>query len=309
MKTLHIYSNRHIKDKVKTIKKGDWIYLGNGFSKKRWQLYFRGNNINEEALNITYITQEEFFELKNITFDSIVGNPPYTKGRQLLYVKFFEKALHISNVVTFVMPVQLESKHDKLKFHNQRIQKHLVEMGPNISDYFSVGYDNIHCVTASKSVINEVHEIEDPINSMPLLHPDRNRLQPIKGDTDIAIGDEVNGGKKTIYKVHKNDNVLFRNVEPYKVEKSSKKSKANFLVIVNHTPSKGKFNCVVLPNEGLCWSMWTFAFECNTQEEADKLKTWLQSDIIVEEIKKMLLVRNNQHTISKALIKRLPYYE
>jgi hypothetical protein len=80
MKTLHIYSNRHIKDKVKTIKNGDWIYLENSFSKKRWSLYFRANNINEKELNITYITQSEFFKLKNIKFDAIVGNPPYTDG-------------------------------------------------------------------------------------------------------------------------------------------------------------------------------------------------------------------------------------
>tara|TARA_B110000285_G_scaffold125801_1_gene141842 strand:- start:523 stop:1560 length:1038 start_codon:yes stop_codon:yes gene_type:complete len=80
MKTLHIYSNRHIKDKVKTIKKGDWIYLENSFSKKRWSLYFRANNINEKELNITYITQEEFFNLsleEENKFDNVVGNQPY----------------------------------------------------------------------------------------------------------------------------------------------------------------------------------------------------------------------------------------
>jgi hypothetical protein len=55
--------------------------------------------------------------------------------------------------------------------------------------------------------------------------------------------------------------------------------------------------------------MWTFVFEANTLDEANKLKEWLQSDIIVKEIDNMLKARNNQHTISKAMIERLPTYE
>lgn len=245
----------------------------------------------------------------DMKFDYVVGNPPYTSGQKLLYTKFFEKALDIADTVAFVMPVQLESKHDKLKFHNQRLQKHLVQMGDNVSDYFNVGYDNIRYVIASKSVNNPVAELKDPVDDIPLLYPNRKRLVTIKGDTDIAIGDDVSGGVETIFKVHKGDTVLYKKVEPYKVEKSNKKSDANYLVLVNHTPSKGRFNCAVLPNKGLCWSMWTFAFECNTLKEANKLKEWLQSDEIVNYISLMLKARNNQHTISKQLIERLPNYE
>ena len=242
-------------------------------------------------------------------FDVVVGNPPYTDGQKLLYAKFFERALDISNLVAFVMPVNLDSNHDKLKFHNQRVQKHLLKLSDNLSEYFSVGYDNIHCVYAKKSIENEVKEYQDPVESIPLLYPERKRLCPIKGDTDIAMGDDVPNGVETIFKVHKGDTVLYKKVEQYKVDKTSKKSTANFLVLVNHTPSKGRFNCAVLPNTGLSWSMWTFAFECDTLEEANKLKEWLQSETIVNEISKMLTAKNNQHTISKALIERLPYYE
>jgi hypothetical protein len=246
---------------------------------------------------------------KDMKFDVVVGNPPYTDGQKLLYTKFFEQVLDIAELVAFVMPVQLDSNHDKLKFHNHRVQKHLLTLSDNLSHHFNVGYDNIRCVYAQKSIENEVKEYTDPVDDIPLLYPTRSRLTPIKGDTDIAIGDDVQGGVDTIFKVHKGDIVLYKKVEQYKIDKTTKKSTANFLVLVNHTPSKGRFNCAILPNTGQSWSMWTFAFECDTIESATKLKDWLQSETIVNEISKMLKARNNQHTISKALIERLPYYE
>jgi len=309
MTTLHVYSNRHIKDQVKTIKLGDWVYLENGMSRKRWSRYFSVNNINEDSLDITYITREEYFSLTGIKFDVIVGNPPYTDGQKLLYTKFFEQALDIAELVAFVMPVQLDSNHDKLKFHNYRVQKHLLNLSDNMSHHFNVGYDNIRCVYAKKSIENKVKEYKDPVDDIPLLYPNRKRLVPIKGDTDIAIGEDVAGGVDIIFKVHKGDTVRYKKVEQYKINKTTKKSTANFLVLVNHTPSKGRFNCAILPNIGQSWSMWTFAFECDTIESATKLKDWLQSETIVNEISKMLKARNNQHTISKALIEKLPTYE
>lgn len=309
MTTLHVYSNRHIKDQVKTIKLGDWVYLENGMSRKRWSRYFSVNNINEDSLDITYITREEYFSLTGIKFDVVVGNPPYTNGQKLLYTKFFEQALDIAELVAFVMPVQLDSNHDKLKFHNHRVQKHLLNLSDNMSHHFNVGYDNIRCVYAKKSIENEVKEYKDPVDDIPLLYPNRKRLVPIKGDTDIAIGEDVTGGVDIIFKVHKGDTVRYKKVEQYKINKTTKKSTANFLVLVNHTPSKGRFNCAILPNIGQSWSMWTFAFECDTIESAIKLKDWLQSETIVNEISKMLKARNNQHTISKALIEKLPTYE
>ena len=79
-------------------------------------------------------------------------------------------------------------------------------------------------------------------------------------------------------------------------------------MFVNHTPSQGKFNCVVLPNLNLSWSMWTFAFEAESLEQANQLKDWLQSAEIRNHVNQMLTVRNNQHTISKAMIDMLPTY-
>lgn len=242
----------------------------------------------------------------DMKFDNVIMNPPYTNGRVLLYAKFFEKALELADKVISVMPVDLSSKHDKLKFHNQRILKHQIFISDNVSGHFNVGYDNLYYVVASKSVENEVLAVSDPLDSMPLLYPEVPRLSTIKGDTDTAIGGECPTGVEAVFKIHKNDAVIYKKIEQHKYDKSTKKSKAPYLVFVNHTPSKGKFNCAVLENKLQTWSMWTFAFEADSLVEANSLKAWLQSPTIIKEVATMLKARNNQHTISKAMIERLP---
>jgi hypothetical protein len=112
MTTLHLYSNRHIKNQVKNIKANDWVYIQNSLSRNIWGLYFRSNTINEDDLNITYITQEEFFNLMNMRFDSIIGNPPYQDSGQKaknnkLWHKFVEKSLALikpGGAVTLLTP-------------------------------------------------------------------------------------------------------------------------------------------------------------------------------------------------------------
>jgi hypothetical protein len=108
MSTCHVYSNRHISNQVENIKEDDTIVLENALSKKRWSLYFKVNNIDERNLNINYLTNKEYFELNNITFDVVVGNPPYvdgTEGESNIYQKIVCKAMDFSpESQTWIIP-------------------------------------------------------------------------------------------------------------------------------------------------------------------------------------------------------------
>ena len=142
MTTLHIFSNRHIKNEVQNIKKDDWICLENGMSKSRWSLYFRVNNINEEKHNITYITQEEYFKLSK-KFNAVVGNPPYSlagnksgkKGRaKNLYPDFYMKAVELADNVSMIVP---DTHRQHISF-NEFIRKNTNKILPVDDSAFDV---------------------------------------------------------------------------------------------------------------------------------------------------------------------------
>jgi len=125
MATLHVYANRHIKDQVCNIQKKDSIYLENSLSKNRWSLFFKYNYIDETSLELTYLTQDEFFRLEgtkdNMTypFDVVVGNPPfnddqnekentgnYVSASKKLHLDFIDKSLTLASEVHMVSPVR-----------------------------------------------------------------------------------------------------------------------------------------------------------------------------------------------------------
>jgi hypothetical protein len=103
--TLRIFSNMHVKNEVANVKCGDWIVLENNVSRMRWRSYFKKQNIDEESLNITYITAEEYFKLSK-KFSVIVANPPYS-GTSELHQRFFNKAVDLTEDdghITFIQP-------------------------------------------------------------------------------------------------------------------------------------------------------------------------------------------------------------
>lgn len=310
MTTIHVFDNRHISNAVKNIKKGDTIVLIDRLSRKRWSKYFSWNNIDETILEVKYITQEEFFSLKEIKFDNIVGNPPYTKGNEKLYTRFTEQALELSDNVTFVMPVDLNSNHVTLKAHNRRVKTHLKELGENVSDQFNVGYDNIHIVHLDKTIQNEIEEYVDPLDSYVTIFPKRKRLSVFKGSLVIESAENVDNGLPSVDKVQRGNNIVIKHVKSELVQVANKNRKvsAPWLVFVNHTPSKGLFNCAYIKNEGQPWSMCVIAIEANSEEEAEELQKWLTSETIQNEIKTMFSLKN-VYTVSKQMLELLPWYE
>lgn len=259
-------------------------------------------------LPVTFNIYKESIDMK---FDVIVGNPPYTQGQKLLYVKFFELSLDMSDLVLMIMPHNLNSRHDKLKFHNSRVKKHSVYISDNQVEYFGVGYNDIRTIIAGKTIINNIEALPDKFENYEMLMPDRKRLKTIKGCTSLAKQNCVSDdGRIVVHKVKPNNCVEFRTVNNEAYARSSKKSTAPFLLFVNHTPSKGKFNTYIHENNGeIAWGMWTFAFECYSNEEANNLKNWIESQTIVDEVNRLLSINKGQYTISKEMIEMLPYYE
>lgn len=95
-------------------------------SRKRWSLYFKKNNINEENLDITYITQEEYLNLATdsgkFMFDVGLGNPPYSrnnkgKGGTSVYHEHSIKAMELCETVGFTTPGAFDegTKFEKMR--------------------------------------------------------------------------------------------------------------------------------------------------------------------------------------------------
>lgn len=165
MAKIHVYKNRHIKDQVKSIKTGDWIYLENGMSRKRWSLYFNVNDINEDMLNITYITYEEYFELTKPTFDNIVGNPPYQDGNQGLWQSFALKSIKLlkpGGTLSFVTPTSWANGSNlgtERNVFNSVFQKYnCTEIHMNVNDEFKKEGHIIGKNISSWTVIKEDYQ-------------------------------------------------------------------------------------------------------------------------------------------------------
>lgn len=314
MKTLHVFDNRHIKDRVEKVEKGDTIVLINQLSKKRWATYFRYKNIDENKLNIKYITVKEYFNMKTtdkkkFPFDVMLSNPPYSEGSKLLYRYFFEKGLELAENVSMIMPVNLESTYDSRKQINYLIKKHSTHISDDISHHFNVGQDNIRNVIASKKVENEVDTTtSNALDEYQIIYPDRKRLTPIKGNTSVSDNKTTDtNGIAIIDKVLRTGEVE-RTVQKDLVNNAPQKIKTKFAVFTNHTPSKGKFNVCIKENFKSTWSMSVFAYEVDTKEEAEKLAEWLQSETIQTEVNKLFGLKQT-YAVTLEMLGKLPWYE
>jgi hypothetical protein len=68
---------------------------------------FKYFGINEDELNVNYLTNGEYFAMKTPQFDNIVGNPPYQDGNQGLWQSFSTQAIKLlkdGGTLSFVTP-------------------------------------------------------------------------------------------------------------------------------------------------------------------------------------------------------------
>lgn len=317
MANIHVFDNRHIKSQVPKIEQGDTIVLIDSLSRKRWSKYFKYNSINENDLKLTYITQEEFFNMngtkdnKKFPFDVALSNPPYSSGDFLLYPPIFEKLLDLAETVKIVMPVDLNSQQVRVKAHNKRVKTHMTDMSENVTDQFGVGIPDIRYITASKTVENEVPDYVDPLDSHPNLYPERKRLKPRRGVGGFTRKSNHDpNGTDVMTSIYRGNKIQWARVNKELASKTKVAliSDAPYFVLVAENPSKGLFNIAIVENDGTKWGSGIFGLDANSKEEAEKLEKWLVSKEIQTEVQTMLTIKNT-HTFSGPMMEKLPWYE
>ena len=279
MTTLHLYSNRHIKNQVKNIKVGDWVYIQNSLSRNIWGLYFRGNGISEDDLNITYITQEEFFNLTNMRFDSIIGNPPFAKK---LHLKFIDKALQMSSNVVMIAPVRGwwvgKHKANHVEKYSQQGLYLVEDKGLPFEGVFT-GEIGVFYFNKGVEFIRDDFGQKDPLSNSIV---DQYVMYPMVGKRTAGSlkGNLLDSGKYRVVLTsmqdgYTNDDNLFED-----------KSRGNWRVGFNVNGNKGGKGVfggriqVVAPTDYLSLSMSCLVVSC--EKEAQEVCDYLMSDEIIK---------------------------
>jgi len=309
MTTLHVFSNRHIATEILKIKKGDWIYLENSLSKKRWMLYFEVNGIDERKLNLTYINQEEYFKLdKRIKNLVIVGNPPfnddqneknntgnYVSASKKLHLDFINKALELTTEVTMVAPVRGwfvgKNKNKSLKKYKGK-GLYLIENKGTPFENAVTGEIGVFHFSSSKKFVRDEFEQDNPLKDSIV---DQFKMYTMVGKMTPGALLESNvlleSGKykviltSTKSKYTDNDN-LFE--DP---------SRGKWRVVFNHNGNKegksiygGKMQ-IAAPSDYL--SMSVSCFVVSSKIEAEDVCKYLMSDQITDLMRKIKVSKTN----------------
>jgi hypothetical protein len=323
MTTLHVFSNRHIKAEVNNIKKGDWIYLENSLSRKRWSLFFKYNLIDENKLKITYITQDDYFNLKGATnnmkypFDVVVGNPPfnddqnqkenkgnYVSASKKLHLEFINKSLELAKQVVIVAPVRgwfVGKNKDKYLDRYKKKGLYLIENKGMPFDNAVTGEIGVFHFDKDQEFVKDEFEQTNPLASSII---DQFKMYTMVGKRnpgELAGTLLTSGTYRVILTSTKieytNDNQLFED-----------RSRGNWRVAFNHNGNKtgnsiygGKVQ-VANPTDYLSMSMSCFVV--GSEEEAKNICKYLMSDEITNLMREVKVSNTN----SKYHMSFIPQY-
>ena len=312
MAKLLVYANRHIKDQIKAVEKGDFIYLENSLSKKRWSLFFKYNNINDIDLELTYITQDQFFQLEgtkdNMTYpyDAVVGNPPfnddqnekantgnYVSASKKLHLEFINKSLTLAPKVHMVSPVRGwfvgKNKNKYLKKYTE-LGLYYVENKGMPFDNAVTGEIGVFHFNKTKEFIEDEFKQRSPLEYSIV---DQFKMYTMVGKCtpgDLTVDLLEKGKYKVILTSTKtgytNDNNLFED-----------QSRGKWRVAFNHNGNKtgksiygGKMQ-VAAPEDYLSMSMSCFVV--NSKEEAEQICEYMMSNEITDLMREIKVSNTN----------------
>ena len=304
MTTLHVYSNKQIKHQVNNVAKGDWVYLENAISKKRWINYFKVINIDAKE-HVTFVEHKEFFKLTR-KFDIVLGNPPfndnqndkenkgnYVSASKKLHLQFIDKSLELSDNVKMVAPVRgWFVGMNKNKWFEKYKEKglYLIENLGMPFENAVTGEIGVFHFDKSKTFISDGFAQKEPLEYSII---NQFKMVPMVGS--MTPGDLVKitsdkGKFKIILTSTKNcytdDNNLFDD-----------QTRGKWRVAFNHNGNKtgksiygGKMQ-VAAPEDYLSMSMSCFIVD--SKEQAEKVCEYMMSDSITDLMREIKVSNTN----------------